>query len=178
MDPNSIQVAELAGFKIHDWGYKKYYSYKTSLGELKGLSSSTVEIDPQADLDECAELAALWYKQPASWCRSRLESMLQQGFIAHLGAREHGKLVASCLVASNYLRSSTAAVYYIYAADKEHLIPLLVKVVENCIEYGSNNLIADLINEHRQFEPVYQELGFEKVAEWALCEKDIDQDEQ
>ncbi len=26
---------------------------------------------------------------------------------------------------------------------------------------------ADSINEHRQYEPVYEQLGFKKVAEWA-----------
>jgi len=39
------------------------------------------------------------------------------------------------------------------------------------VDYGVHNLIADLIYEHRQYEPVYQALGFKKVADWARCER-------
>jgi hypothetical protein len=35
---------------------------------------------------------------------------------------------------------------------------------------GVRNVIADLVDEHRPYEPVYQQLGFAKVAEWARCE--------
>jgi len=37
----------------------------------------------------------------------------------------------------------------------------------------NHNSIADLVNEHRQYESIYQELGFRKVATWAYCEKTI-----
>jgi hypothetical protein len=50
---------------------------------------------------------------------------------------------------------------------------MLAKVVNKCVDYGVQNVIADLINDHRQYEPVYQELGFKKVAEWARCAKDL-----
>jgi hypothetical protein len=49
----------------------------------------------------------------------------------------------------------------------------LAKVVNACIDFGVINVIADLINEHRQYEPVYRKLGFRKVAEWARCEKEL-----
>jgi hypothetical protein len=39
---------------------------------------------------------------------------------------------------------------------------MLARAVAKCIEFGENNLIADLINEHRQYEPVYEHLGFKK----------------
>ena len=82
-------------------------------------------------------------------------------------------MIAACMAAPNTVRPSTAANYYIYAPDKESLIPLLAKVVEKCIVFGTHNLIADLIYDQRPFEPIYQELGFEKVADWARCEKSI-----
>lgn len=93
------------------------------------------------------------------------------GIITHVGVREHGKLVASCLTAPNVLRPSTAANYYIYTPDEYYLKPMLAQVVKKCKEFGTHNVIADLINEHRQYEPVYQALGFRKVAEWARCRK-------
>ncbi len=60
-----------------------------------------------------------------------------------------------CIAAANDVRPSTAAIYYIYAPDEHSLKPMLAKVV----------------NKHRQYESVYQQLGFKKVAEWARCEK-------
>jgi len=48
---------------------------------------------------------------------------------------------------------------------------MLARVVDRCVERGIHNVIADLVNEHRQYEPVYQELGFKKAADWARCEK-------
>jgi len=71
------------------------------------------------------------------------------------------------------VRPSTAAIFYIFAPYEDSLKPLLVKVVDKCVDSGVQNVIADLIHEHRQFEPVYQELGFKKVAEWARCEKNL-----
>jgi hypothetical protein len=50
---------------------------------------------------------------------------------------------------------------------------MLARVLNQCIEFRVGNVIADLYNEHRQFEPVYQKLGFIKVAEWARCEKEL-----
>jgi hypothetical protein len=91
--------------------------------------------------------------------------------IAHLGVRREGRLIAACLAAPNLLRPSTAANYYIYAPDEGSLKPLLAKSVRKCIDSGVENLIADLVNEHRGYEPIYQELGFRKVAEWARCKK-------
>jgi hypothetical protein len=46
----------------------------------------------------------------------------------------------------------------------------MVKVIQTCIDKGLNNLIVDLVNEHLEYEPVYQKLGFIKVADWARCE--------
>ncbi len=52
-----------------------------------------------------------------------------------------------------------------------HLKPMLGKVVNKSIDCSMHNILADLVNEHRQYEPVYQKLGFRKVADWARCEK-------
>ena len=75
------------------------------------------------------------------------------------------------MAAPNDVRPSTAAIFYIYAHDEDSLKSMLTRVVNKCVDFGVANVIADLINEHRPYEPVYQKTGFKKVAEWARCEK-------
>ncbi len=160
MCPGAIELAERMGFTIRDWGYKVYYNYEMGWGRLKVSGAEAEEIDPGNDLDEIAKIAACWYKRPAEWCLNQLRQWHEWGVITHLGVREAGKFIAACMAAPNVLRPSTAALYYIYTPDKHWLEPMLARAVDKCIEFGENNLIADLINEHRQYEPVYEQLGF------------------
>jgi len=171
MCPDDIQLAERADFSISDWGYKTYYAYEMEWGGLGIPDEAAEEVDPVTDLDPCAQLAALWYQRPPEWCRALLSEWHAAGFITHLGVRDGGKLIAACLVAPNSVRSSVAAAYYIYAPDERSLKPMLAKSVNKCIDRDIHKLIADLVNEHRQYEPVYRDLGFKKVAEWARCER-------
>ena len=171
MCPGDTRLAEQTGFSISDWGYKVYYSYEMGWGNHDIPSDAAENLDPEKDLDECAKIAAHWYKRPPEWCLARLQELRQLGIIAQLGVRAQGKLVASCLAAPNALRPSTAAIYYIYTPDEHCLKPMLAQVVSRCIDFGTHNVIADLVNEHRQYEPVYQELGFRKAAAWARCGK-------
>lgn len=171
MCPGDIQLAERVGFSISDWGYKVYYSYEMEWGRLNLPGGAVEEVDPQTDLDEYAQVAARWYRRAPEWCRALLAEWHAAGLIAHLGLREDGRLVAACMAAPNAVRPSTAAIYYIYTPDETNLRPMLARVVDKCVDRGMHNVIADLVNEHRQYEPVYQELGFEKVADWARCEK-------
>ena len=67
------------------------------------------------------------------------------------------------------LKTSTKG-YYIYAHDACSLRKMLGKVVHKCIAFGVQNVIADLVNEHRMYESEYQELGFKRAAEWARIE--------
>ena len=173
MCPGDIRLAENTGFAIRDWGYKVYYSYEMECGRLDIPSEAAEEVDLGVDLDACAAIASLWYKRPAEWCVGRIRELYATGIIAHLGVRESGKLVAACLAAPNVLRPSTAAIHYIYAPDERSLLPMLAVAVNKCVEGGTHDLIADLVNEHRGYEPVYQRLGFVKVAEWARCEKTL-----
>lgn len=171
MCPLDIQLAEKSGFSIYDWGYKVYYAYEMGWGKLEIPAEIAGEIDPHKDLDECAQLAAHWYRRSAEWCRDLLQEWHRFGIITHVGVREHGKLVAACMTAANVLRPSTAANYYIYAPDEHTLKPMLAQAINKCIDLGTLDMIADLIYEHRQYEPVYQALGFRKAAEWARCLK-------
>lgn len=173
MSPADLLLAEECGFMIQDWGYKVYYAYEMGWGIPDIPSVSAWEIDPQKDLGECAELASKWYRRPSQWCHDLLQEWHQAGIITHVGMRDRGKLVASCMAAPNVLRPSTAANYYIYTPDEQHLIPMLLQVIRKCRDYGSHNLIADLIYDHRQYEPVYQQLGFKKVAEWGRGRKTL-----
>lgn len=171
MAPNDIRVAKKTGFSIYDWGYKVYYSYEMDEGKLDIPDNRAREIDPVSDLEACARIATRWYKQPPDWCRARIAEWHELGLIAHLGIWDQEELIAACMTAPNVLRPATAANYYIFAPDENSLKPMLSRVVVKCIEHGTRNVIADLIHEHRQYEPVYQELGFKKVTEWARCEK-------
>jgi hypothetical protein len=171
MVPRDIRLAEKVGFFIRDWGYKIYYSYEMQWGKLTFPDQVAQEIDPQNDLEECAANASKWYKRPPDWCHSILREWHEEGVITHVGVRKDGELIAACMAAPNDVRPSTAAIFYIYSPDEDNLKPMLTKVVNKCVDHGMNNLIADLINEHRHYEPVYQKMGFNKVAEWARCEK-------
>lgn len=173
MCPGDIQLAEKAGFSIKDWGYKVYYSYEMKWGKISLDSEPAQEIDPEKDLYECAKIASKWYIRSPEWCHSHLREWHEEGIITHVGVRKDGKFIASCMSAPNDVRSSTAAIFYIYSPDEDSLQPMLVRVVNECVDFGVVNVIADLINEHRQYEPVYQKLGFRKVAEWARCEKEL-----
>lgn len=173
MCPGDIPLAEKMGFSIFDWGYKIYYSYEMGWGRLNTPCDSAEEIDPETDLTACAEIATHWYKRPADWCLNLLREWHEFGIIAHLGVRSSQKIIAACMAAPNVLRPSTAAIYYVYSPDGDSLKSMLVKAVNKCVDHGTHDLIADLINENLQYEPVYQGVGFKKVAEWARCEKTL-----
>ena len=173
MCPGDIQLAEKSGFFIKDWGYKVYYSYEMKWGKISLDGESAWEIDPEKDLYECAKIASKWYKRPPEWCHSHLQEWHEEGIIAHVGVRKEGKFIASCMSAPNDVRASTAAIYYIYSPDEDSLQPMLARVVNACVDFGVVNVIADLINEHRQYEAVYHKLGFRKIADWARCEKEL-----
>ena len=174
MCPSDIRLAEKMGFSLLDWGYKVYYSYEMEWGKLNIFGHPAEEVNPEKDLEECAEIATKWYKRDKKWCLSNLKEWHEAGIITHTGVRENGRLIAACMAAANDVRPSTAAIYYIYAPDEHSLKPMLARVISKSIEHGVRNVIADLINEHRCHEPVYQELGFKKVAEWARCERNLD----
>lgn len=171
MAPGDVHLAEQMGFSLRDWGYKVYYSYEMDRGSLSLPGEAAGEIDPAADLEECARIASRWYHRPAEECLSLLREWHARGVITHSAVRDAGRIVAACMAAPNVLRPSTAAIYYIYTPDESSLRPLLARVVARCLEHGVQNVIADLIGGHRAYEPVYRELGFRKVAEWAQCEK-------
>lgn len=170
MCPGDVRLAEKSGFTIKDWGYKIYYAYEMEWGKLTFPDHLAFEIDPQKDLDECARIASRWYQRPPEWCHALLTEWHEEGIITHLGVRRNGKLIAACMAAPNDVRPSTAAIFYIHSPDEDSLEPLLTNVVNKCVDFGVKNVIADLINEHLQFEPVYQKMGFKKVADWARCE--------
>jgi hypothetical protein len=170
MCPADIELAEKFGFSIFDWGYKLYYSYEMAQGELDYNCEGINDIDLDDPDSEILQQAVVSLKRPADWCKKLLADWHAYGMIAHLGVREQGKLVASCLVAPNLVRPTTAGIYCIYASDAASLRKMLGKVIQKCIASGTINLISDLINEHRVYESVYKDLGFEKVAKWARCE--------
>jgi hypothetical protein len=175
MVPGDIQLAKDLGFEIKDLGFKVYYSYEMAQGYLYFPAEQAKEIDPVHDLERCAEIATRWYGRDKNWCLNLLEEWHARGIITHQGVWRDGSLVAACMTAPNVLRASTAAIYYIYTPNEELLKPMLVNVVNRCIEHGAINVIADLIGDHKQYESTYRQLGFKKVAEWAKWEKVLEQ---
>jgi hypothetical protein len=171
MAPGDVLLAEELGFRTFDWGYKVYYAYEMAWGKIPGECAA--EINPQKDLDEAAEIAAKWYNRPVDWCRQHLAEWHAEGVISHPCVHQDGKIRAACFAAPNDVRPSTAAIYSIYTPDEASLRLLLRQVVSRCVDARVVNLIVDLVNEHRQYEPMYQELGFQKVAEWARCERGL-----
>lgn len=176
MIPADIRLAEDLGFTLTGWGYKVYYAYEMACGKLPGSTDAAQEINPEVELDECAGLAARWYSRSPEWCLANLKEWHAAGIITHLGMRQGGKLVAACLAASNEICPSTAAIYYIYTPAEACLPAMLARAVNACVDYGTHNLIADLVNEHRQYENTYETLGFKKVADWARCEMTLPRD--
>jgi hypothetical protein len=63
--------------------------------------------------------------------------------------------------------------YFVYVKEAGFLLPLLSRVVHNCIQKGCKTLIIDLINEQRSYEDIYRSPGFTKSAEWAVYEKEL-----
>lgn len=181
MSPGNIRLSEKMGYSITDWGYKVYYVYEMSRGAICISADAVEDIQTEKDLQECAKLAAHWYGQSEAWCLSRIQEMMgwvkirpELKLISHLGLRTKETLTAACLTGPNPLRHSFAANYYIHAPDGDSLRPILAGVVRKCIDHGGIQiLIADLVNEHRRFEHVYQELGFQKAVEWGRCEKTL-----
>jgi hypothetical protein len=174
MCPGDIELAEVFGFRIYDWGHKVYYAYEMAWGVLEVPSAAADEIELEEDLSELAALAARWYGRSPDWSRAHLREWHRARIIAHLCVRERGKPIAACLVAPNDVRPSTAALFYVQAPDEDALKPMLARAVEACIEHRAQDLIADLVNEHRKYQGVYEELGFKAVAQWARCERALD----
>ena len=109
MCPDDIRLAEKMGFSISDWGYKVYYSYEMGWGKFNIPDDAAEEVNPEKDLDECAEIASKWYKRSTQWCRSHLAEWHEAGIITHLSVRENGKMIAACMAATLTGRRPLAA---------------------------------------------------------------------
>ncbi len=176
---DSFEILEETGFQVHPVhgrGSKVYYIYDLEKGKLNVPVDKVMDFDLQRDLDEAAELAKIWYRQPVAWCKEYLAHGLNDEFslFAHLVVREGDKMVAACAAAPNYMNGGDpAAIYYIYARDAECLRPIIVRMIEISIEAGYKKLLVDLINDHRGFEADYQAMGFRLAAEFANYVKNL-----
>jgi hypothetical protein len=59
---------------------------------------------------------------------------------------------------ASFKRKISMKKIYIYSPNEENLSILLSKAINHFCDQGILNLIADLINEHRPFDPVYLKL--------------------
>jgi hypothetical protein len=177
MWPDSFEWLESQGFaECADLprGYKIYMTYRVADRPIEIPTDWVYAVSTEEDLRGAAQLASIWYKQALQQCEERIRAMAAaDNAVAHLAVRRNGHYTGACLIARNPIRPEVAAVYYVYAREYRSLRQLMSKAVAVCIEQGCQTLLDDLINEHRCFEPTYEDLGFAKTVEYAMYEKRI-----
>jgi hypothetical protein len=105
---------------------------------------------------------------------NNVERLLEEeDAIAQLGVRHNGEITAAALVAKNAYRPTTTAFYYVYARNPRALRQHTAGAIDVCIRQDMGDLLIDLINAHRCFEPTYLAMGFAEVADHAMFEKAI-----
>ena len=155
-------------------GFKKYVSYELSKGPLAIPTRNVVELDMEHDRSDIAHAASIWMcSSPKSALKSVERLLEEEDAIAQLGVRESGEITAAALVGKNSYRPTTAAFFYVYARSPRALRQLVSGAIGLCIERGTRDLLVDLINAHRGFEPTYLDMGFVDVADHAMFEKVI-----
>ncbi|MFC2082517.1 hypothetical protein ACFLSG_00555 [Candidatus Bipolaricaulota bacterium] len=153
-------------------GFKKYLKYEMASGPINAPSGNVIELDMDVDREDIAHAASVWMRCSHESAIKHVEQLLKdQDTIAHLGVRESGEIAAVAHVAKNWYRPSTAALFYAYARTPRALRQLAAAVIDACIREGTADLIVDVINAHRCFEPTYLDLGFVEVAAHAMFEK-------
>lgn len=155
-------------------GYKKYVSYDLGKGATSIPTQTVVELDMERDRSDIAHAASIWMCcSPESAIQSVERLLEEEDAIAQLGVRQNGEITAAALVGKNGYRPTTAAFYYVYARNARALRQLAAGAIDVCIEQGTGDLLVDLINAHRCFEPTYLDMGFVEVADHAMFEKVI-----
>ncbi len=176
MIPESIEVAQRCKFyetEDRPMGYKIYYTYDLTQGELKINTDMVEDLVPSRDLDEVARVAWIWYKQPVDWCRENLLKHAEQyDSFAHLVVRHKNEIIAACFIAPNYYtgKETIAALFYQYALTPEALRPLIAEAVKRSRKAGFKTLVVDVIYDHLCFAPTYNALGFKKAATMGIYE--------
>lgn len=176
MIPESINVAKQCEFyetEDRPVGYKIYFTYDLTKGDLDIDTDMVEDFDRSRDLDEVARVSWMWYKQPVEWCRENLlkEADLYNSF-AHLVVRHRNEVIAACFVAPNYYtgKDTIAALFYQYALMPEALRPMIAEAVKRSRKAGFKTLVVDVIYDHLYFAPTYKALGFKKAAEMGVFE--------
>jgi hypothetical protein len=168
--PESIKVAQQCGFyetKDRPLGYKMYFTYDLTAGELQIPTDVVEDFNQTRDMDEVARLAWIWYKRPVAWCRDNLlKQAIEYKSFAHLVIRDGKELIAACYIAPNYYtgNKTIAALFYQYALTPEALRPMIAEAIKRSRKAGFQILLVDLIYDHLHFEPTYRDLGFKKAA--------------
>lgn len=155
-------------------GYKKYLKYDLNEGAVDESTCNVINLDMERDRSDIAHAASIWMGCSTESAFKSVERLLEEeDAIAHLGVQEGGETTAAALVAKNWYRSRTAALFYVYARNARAVRQLAAGAVEACIREGTADLIVDVINAHRCFEPTYLDMGFVEVADHAMFEKAI-----
>ncbi|MFC2095555.1 hypothetical protein ACFLSW_03860 [Candidatus Bipolaricaulota bacterium] len=155
-------------------GYKKYLKYALSKGPINVPTDNVIELDMDRDRDDIAHAASVWMSCSHESAIKSVERLLgDEAPIAHLGVRENGEIAGAVLVGKNWYRPTTAALFYAYARNPKALRQLAAGAIKACAQVGTTDLIVDVINAHRCFEPTYLDLGFVGVADHAMFERII-----
>lgn len=180
MISESIEVVKRCKFyetEDRPIGYKIYYTYDLTQGDIKISTDMVEDFVRSRDLDEAARIAWMWYKQPVEWCRENLLSRANQyNSFAHLVVRHRNEIIAACFIAPNYYtgKETIAALFYQYALMPEALRPMIAEAIKRSRKAGFKTLVVDVIYDHLYFAPTYRALGFKKAAEMGVFERRAD----
>lgn len=174
---NSIWKMSEWGFipiEGYELGYKMYYTYDLSKGELDIPCEGVSDFNPELDFDECVEKVSQFFQFSKERAKVYLKEKLERDDLTgHLVIRDDDRLVATCLAHPNPITSDIVGIFHIFSENETYLSRLLSKLVANCNKTYSRILLVDLIREHRVFEGVYKGLGFRNVCKFGYYHRYI-----
>ncbi len=177
MRPNSFDYLKQKGYAeshVFPLGYKLYYQYDLSKGQIKYSDAAIQNFDEERDLVECTKWAANFFNITEEEAKGNiLYFNAREDLVCHLVIRENGKLVGYCYACPNSEVKKIHATFYIEAINEDYFKQLLAKSVNSSLATKAETFIVDLIFSILKYEEPIKSLGFEKVATWSVFEKEL-----
>lgn len=126
------------------------------------------------DMNDCIRSVASFFKRTKEKAREDiLDIDSSDDLVSHLVIRKNDKLEGYCYALPNSLNKGIIATFHLEASNEKYLKLLLIRVIDDCLEKGGKYFLVDVIGHLLQFENVFVELGFDKVATWGIYELDF-----